>query len=314
MRSPYGNMIKTFNHVRTDGKGPTRIWTVSFMDNGRSFFSLGEDGSIRFWDVQSGRETRLLYVGSRQRRDFHCAVLSPQEDRIVVANDDGLTEVDLDEKKFDLREILGQRAVNAQVGYVRMGAGDLTHVLTGGPESLRVWDLNRRTLQKQHDPYKVGHAPFAISPKHDQVVLMRDQGNAHIPVICRVSDMRELGRLQSTGMTVTHMAMDSRATVLVASTTDKTTLVWDLRTGEMPGGGYTSGHIIHALAIDPRGTRFVTMGEDGQVYFYDLTGKGDHKILFGPPFTAHCLAFSPDGRYLLAAGDDSMVRLWELAD
>ena len=62
------------------------VWSVSFAPGGKSLATAGSDGTVRIWDVESGKETQSFRGNGR---GFHIVRYTPDGTKIAAGGRDG---------------------------------------------------------------------------------------------------------------------------------------------------------------------------------------------------------------------------------
>src|SRR5205807_7583199 len=63
------------------------IWGIAFAPDGKTVFSSSHDGTVRRWDVATGKEVRQARIGPRGF-PHPLAVARPEDGRLIVATSD----------------------------------------------------------------------------------------------------------------------------------------------------------------------------------------------------------------------------------
>ncbi len=311
LRGSGWSLIAKLSHPTSDGKYVGRISAVCFLDSDTQAVSLGDEGSLRFWDLRSQKELSLTSLKSGEPLRFTCAAVSLLGDKLVIGCEKGLVEVD--------RKTLGVNRVGfgktpagvvSQVAYISAGNAVGQFVLAGGPDSLRRFDMRSQAMES-FDVAAIGHAPFVITPSGKAIVMQHDANGESTPVLFRLFDMREQKRMTSVYLAQTFLAADNPVHTLVGCTAQGIITIWDTRTGKMARQMGSSGSVT-ALDVDGSCTRAVTGGADGSVRVWNVLTAGTPLILGGHTSAVRAVTIGADKRLILTGSDDGTVRLWRL--
>lgn len=130
------------------------------------------------------------------------------------------------------------------------------------------------------------------------------------------------GSLEGQPAGISALALSRDGRWLTTATEDRTIRVWKLE-GQRPAlARVVRAHTgtVHQIFLTPDQRRFITAGQDGRIFLWDLDSRGSEKEPLpigssqGPILTS---ALSADGRWLLTAGGslfqkEYSARLWDL--
>jgi WD40 domain-containing protein len=310
-----GQLVKSFDHTHRDSGHRPHIWSVLFVDNGKLAISIGEDGSVRFWklDIMGGGPS--MNVGAPGLNEiYRSAALSPLGDKIVIACDTGLAEIgwrDLSLQRIGYTKNV-PAAVTSEVGYIRSGDFQQRFVLSGGPDSLRRWDMRSQKIDLNIQG--IGQAPFVMTPT-GEVIVMKDQKRLPgwvAPVMYNAITMAEVRQFNMVAGPIAHLAIDNAALNLIGASTTGIITHWNVKTGDRIVQKGFGGSNVTVLALDGFGNRGLAGTDSGKVNVWRLGSTEAHLVLSGHIGAVRSAAFSPDGKQVLTGGDDNTVKLWRL--
>jgi len=294
-------------------------WDLALSPDGRRLATIGPDGT-GVWDVETGR-TLITQPAVNQPlsslASVHLAV-SPDGTRLAAA---GLNRppVVLDATtNRQTRTLPGRPAADLAL------SPDGSHLATAGPDGTRLWDAaSGRTIRTLPDPA----LRQAVSFSPDGRLLATGGGSDGAIRIWDLATDKQQSVLAYTTSpatsTVLHLTFspDGRrlaatilntgagSSVVPASETDGTVLVWEVETGKQqltlrqdhPGG-------IFDAAFSPNGARLATAGLDGTVRLWDSHTGAQLITVTQSDSPVRAVAFSADGRLLASLAEDGIVR------
>jgi WD40 repeat protein len=259
-----------------------RVWSVAYSPDGRRLATGSEDGTVRLWDQETGRQVGLL---RSPELHVHSLAFSPDGSRLAgvsfphrVDSRPGLTVWSVATGKPSLSLPVGDHCTafspdGATLATLHNGSVVLLDAASGA-----------QTAELTSPQYLTSFS-LAFSPDGKQLA---------------VGSRRKGPRLPPYSPAV---------------------LVWDLATREVRTTltGHKDWY-IEALAFSRDGRLLASGGWDGAVHLYETTTWTERHALRGHAGDVVSLAFSPDGRTLAAANynwpdaggpGQRVVKLWD---
>jgi len=289
--------------LRTMERHSDLFLSVAVTPDGRHALSASYDGTLKVWDLESGRELQTLAGHGDQVTGV---VTTPDGRRAVSSSEDGTLKVwDLQSGR-ELRTLAGH---GDWVAAVAVAPDGRRAVSASGDKTLKVWDLQSgrelRTL--------AGHTTFvdgvAVLPDGRRAVSA--SGDATLKV-WDLESGREVRTLKGHGGIVTAVAVTPDGRGAISTSYDGTLKVWDLESGRELRT--LAGHEdwVAAVAVTPDGRRAVSASGDAKLKVWDLESGRELRTLAGHADQVMAVALTPDGRRAVSASDDSTLKVWNL--
>jgi WD40 repeat protein len=341
--TPTGRQLggKQGNATRPGHTAPVN--TVAFSNSGGTLISGSVDGTIRWWDPDSGYSMQL--PSTRQRDSVQTVAFRPgtfgvmscsaqggiqlwdnlglaipigsQQDRVNTVDfspDGKALAYGSKDKTVQLWNIEdGKQAHDLRqqsgVGWLAYSPDGTSIASAGWDGKIYIWDAASGAPKRQIDTHTSEVAGVAYSPDGHRIVSADADKNLQL----WDPDTGDAAGPPMTGHTGEPEAVvfSKNGKLIASGADDKTIRLWNAETGEQIAT--LTGHTddVYSVAISPDSRRVVSGSLDGTVREWDINGSreiGDPMI--GHAGTVRVVAFSPDGRYIASGGEDGAVRIW----
>jgi WD40 repeat protein/serine/threonine protein kinase/tetratricopeptide (TPR) repeat protein len=300
----------TYDGRRTLQGHRSAVKYLAFSRDGRMLASGSLDGTVRVWEVATGRELHALIAESGA---INCVAFGCDEGILAAGSASGLVTL------WDLATNQPIRTFTAH----DISVLDLTispdgrRMATAG-QSVKLWDVEKRGSEHLLRELQAGEGMFlrvSFSPDGRLVASIRIDRTAAIQTI----DLWET----DTGKRLQTIASPSRELVVdlafhpdgqrvAAAQLFEGVVMWDVKTGRETGrlAGHAGG--VRHVAYSGDGRVLASAGDDGQIYIWDSATNQKLRVLEGPVGGVGGLALDPAGVSLAAACGTPTVFLWDL--
>lgn len=339
--TPLGSPVRSVYHGHSHA-----VTCVALAPDGKRFASASADGTIRLWDVNSGREIGCL----AEHKDVVTSVAFAPDGRHLLSGSWDNTVRLWDETGACQKTLVGHQygvesvafspdgkwiasASRDQTGqiwdrdtglhacFLRGHAGFVTsvrwspdgaHIVTGSTDkTVRLWDARTGSQLHCFSGHQGGVMAVCYSPDGQHIASASADKSC---IVWHVGTRAPVRSFQKHEFAVWSICYSSDGRWIASGADDRTVCIVDAWTGAevMQLRGFSGG--VRGLAFFSGQRRLLTGSDDHAIRDWDLTRAEATEaagVLTGHKDLIHLLTFSPSGQQIATAALDDTIRLWD---
>lgn len=279
------------------------VRALGFSPRSEKAFSVGEDRSIRVWDVDTGRCLKNL-------RTFTfvpvAGAFSPDGKAAVTAYGDSF-------KTLDVWDLDGGKLRHRHQGMGVFGvcfSRDSRYVAALGTQgSLWIIDMSRQEIVRQFPKISRGISSVTFLGDSQTLVLGEDDGNL---ALMRLDDSEPFVHIPAHKGRISCLDVSNDNTRILTGGADETVRIWNAVSGaeSLRFTGH-SGNLIWARFLADNG-HVASASSDGTIRIWDLAGARCYRTISQHAIDLTACTVSRDGKRLLSGGARGALSLWSL--
>jgi WD40 repeat protein/transcriptional regulator with XRE-family HTH domain len=285
------------------------VWALDISPDGKHMATIGEDRTVRIWDLTTNEVVSTLQVDTDFGPGGHGVAFSPDGKQLLtVSGEANATLLDVSTGNAILK-LEGHSAHLATVAI----SSDGKMFATGSDDgTAKLWDA---TTGKEL--FTLGdEETFALYITFSPDGKILYTGSEAFPITAWDTATGEKLFTSSEpggGTDVTAIAASPDGMRVATGDFDTTVKIWDAATGELLLKLFGHSSYVSGLAFSPDGKMLATASEDGSARLWDAeTGKA-LLTLSGHASGVLSAAFSADGARLYTSSRDGTGKIWNLS-
>jgi WD40 repeat protein len=307
-----------------------RVLSIAFSPDDRTLASAGTDGSLRLWDVATGKEIRRILDPPLRSRDEPSPevaartvlgrvgprgslVFGPGGEALITVTNDGTVSFWYPAATKDVR-----RTTHEGAGRINAVAFDPTGKLiaAAGPHNaLMLWDVASGTeVRRTATGHKESIYAMAFSPDGG---LIASAGDGGVVMLWTTSTLRPVRRFLGSRETILAVGFSRDGKMICAGGLDSVLSVWDLQGAEVQrsqASNQPEEHAIRAVSFSPDGNLIAWAGDDHLVRVWSTRKRTAVAEFRGHRGDVNQVAFSGNSHLLASASDDGTILVWDASD
>jgi len=321
------------------------VMSVCISPDGRYALSGSQDGTLRLWDIQSGKEIRSfgghsdivysvcfsthgqqalsglrngtlklwdiltgLVIGSFKGHSdsIESVCISPDGRQALSGSSDHTM------KLWDIQTGQETRCFQGHTDTVESVcfSPDGQYALSGADKTLKLWDIQTGQEIRSFEGHKSFVSSVIFSPDGRQALSGSVDGTLKLWDIQTGQEIRSFEGHKSFVNSV-DFSPDGRQAL--SGSRDRTLKLWDIQTGQEIRS--FEGHsFVHSICFSPDGRNALSGGNDCTIRLWDVQTGQELRSFKGHTSSVHSICFSPDGRNALSGGYDCTIRLWDILE
>ena len=283
------------------------VMSLSFSPDGSKLVTSSRDGTIKLWDVASGRLERTI---TGHADDVYCVTYSP--DGALLASGSGDKTIRLwDAKTFEtIRTLEGHAEV---VRWVTFSPDGKTLASAGGDLTVRLWDIATGKEKKSLEGHVSVVKMVRYVPDGNTLVSTGADGTVRT---WDIESGKETALLDGHTSSIEGVAISPDGTRYASSSNDNTVRVWDAKTNEPLL--LLLGHVgeVDSICFTHDGRGVISGGRDKTIRLWDArSGKLLRTLSGHHTGRIESIELSNKGGTLASGGGggDTSVRVWDFA-
>ena len=280
------------------------VLCLSFHPKGTSVASGSRDGSVRLWEVPTGRERAQLLA---HQGEVRALTHSPDGDFLLTAGDDREVRLwDLKKQEVVQRFTGHQEPVTA----LAISADGKLVATGGGDRKLRLYERDTAKLKSEIPGHGLAIMGVAFSP--DGKLVATACADQRLRVFDTATGGVKLAIPHFQGNQYALVFLKDNSTVALAGARPNRVLLVNVADGSILRTLEGHTEAVTGLSLSADGTRLATISDDRTARIYEVPSARP-LVVQALEDVPRGVALSPDGTRLATAGLDRQVRWHELA-
>jgi len=281
-------------------------WSVAFSPDGRTALSGSLDGTLKLWDLATGKELRKF---AGHASGVIGLAISP-DGRTAVSGgyDRALNRWDLATGK----ELGAFTVQSSSMLHIAFSPDCQTALIGGNGPTLKLFDVATGAELRSFSGHFGGVESLAFSLDGRSALCGNDSPVGTL-TLWDIATGKELRTFSGHSHLVISVAFSPDSRTALSGSRDKTLKLWDIATGEeiRTFSGHTDA--VESVAFSPDGRTALSSSDDDTLKLWDIATGMEIRTFSGHSGFVHSAVFSPDGRSALSGSNDKTLKLWDVS-
>lgn len=290
--------------------------------SGSTLASASRDGNIRLWDVNTGDQKSIFWLGlelgaAHQLKRIATNLLDLKGGVSIAFSPSGtkLVSVGYDKTIRIWNSITGGycRGLPGHTKRVRSAVAfspvSFTLASASRHGNVSIWDANTGGLLQMLRDYKQVATAVAYSPDGAALAAAGEFAvhiwSTNTGLLLKTLDTKQVMKW------TTSVAFSPGGSKLATAGSNGYIHLWNVKTGKFLRQFDLPVSTIMAIAFSPNGSILASASKDGTVKIWNVESGEGRRTLKGHLGRVNSVAFSPDGSTLATASEDKTVRIWD---
>jgi len=273
---------------------------VTFSPDGAFLVSAGTEGTIRFWDLPTGKEIRRL----SGHGNITCLTFSPDGKILASADHDAIVR---------LWDSSGRetRCFSHESDVMSLGFSSDGKILAAGERrgQIVLRDVSTGNELRRFPGALSKGQPLAFTSDNKAILCSKK----NVVQLCSVETGKPIRQFQGHTGEVSALALSPTGQVLASGSENGGIRLWDIANGRELSQFSGHGREVTALTFAPDGKTLASQGSDLFLCLWNVASGQSLFRVKESTWSGDSLAFSPDGKLLAHTAGDCTVYLRETA-
>ena len=282
-----------------------QVNSVSFSPNGKFLVSGSLDGTIKFWDVETGE------ILTNLKHDDEVESLSLSADGKILATGSwtGIIKLWNVETGKETHKLKGHNSWVNNVSFSRDGK---ILASSSWDRTIKLWNVEtgKETHTLQGHDARVNSVSFSPDDKDDKI-LASGSWDGTIK-LWNVKTGKEMLTLLDYSYPIYSVSFSRDGKILASGSYDGTIKLWDLETKKEIHTLQGHDGAVNSLSFSRDDKVLASGSSDGTIKLWDLETKKEIHTLKGHNGWVNSVSFSLDSKTLASGSSDNTIKLWNL--